>query len=85
MSRLAAPLEELGGQRAWVVGPWFGLGLGLSLSLLEVPASRQWFRTIKHADIVESQESTRKDILPPDILSVDPPCEIQKQFLKYTG
>src|SRR5689334_21676168 len=45
-------------------------------------ASREWCAAIKHADIVESQEPTLEDVHAIGVFAIDPPGEIQKQFLK---
>src|SRR5829696_6514306 len=45
-------------------------------------AGWQWCAAIKHADIIESKKSTLEDVHAIGIFAIDPPGEIQKQFLK---
>src|SRR3954469_5024191 len=55
-----------------------------AVRLVEVPAGRQLSTAVEDADIVQSQESSGKDVLALWILSVDPPVEIQHQPLERT-
>src|SRR4051794_8249304 len=54
------------------------------IRLLDRAARRKRSASIEHADVVETEKSTLKDILPVEILAVHPPGEIQQQLLKHT-
>ena len=47
-----------------------------AVGLIQVPPCRQRCTTIEHTDVVQSQESTGKHILPCWILPVNPPIEV---------
>src|SRR5262249_61066376 len=53
-----------------------------AVSLLEVAASGQRRAAVKHADIVQAQEATFKEILAKAIFAVHPPAEVQLQLRK---
>ena len=51
---------------------------GRSIRLLQMSARRQRLGTIEHADVVEPEEASRKQMLPGHVLAVDPPGEIEE-------
>ena len=53
-----------------------------AVRLLEMPAGRQRRRTIKHPDIVKTEESALENIHAIGIFAVDPPGEIEQQLVK---
>src|SRR5215471_13434435 len=56
---------------------------GCAVGLLQESASWQRFRTIEHANVVESQETTREKIIAFCVLAIDPPSEVEQQLLEY--
>jgi hypothetical protein len=46
-------------------------------------AGGQRFGTVEDADIVETQESALEDVMPLHVLAIDPPGEIEQQFMEH--
>src|SRR5215469_11043535 len=53
-----------------------------SIGLLDKTAGGQRSAAVKHTDIVESEESALKHVAALGILAVDPPSEVEQQFVK---
>jgi hypothetical protein len=55
---------------------------GRPVGLLQVPARRQLGRPVEDADVVEPKEPAREEVLPFRVLAVDPPGEVDQEFLE---
>src|SRR5918993_3280650 len=53
------------------------------VGLFETAPGRKRRASIKHADVVEAEESALKNIFPFRIFPVDPPGEVQQELVKY--
>ena len=53
-----------------------------AVRLVEAAATGQRVRSIKHPDVIQSEESAAEDVSSLDILAVHPPGEIQQQLLE---
>src|SRR6266699_2710289 len=49
-----------------------------------MPSSGQRLRTVEHTDVIETQKSALEHIHAIRILAINPPREIQQEFVKYT-
>ena len=49
----------------------------------KLPAGRQRRAAVKHADVVEPEESALENVVAFGVLAIDPPGEIQQQFVEY--
>src|SRR6185312_8822905 len=55
-----------------------------AICLFKRTAIRQWFGAVEKADVVEAEEATGKDLLAGDVFAVDPPGEVDEEFLEDT-
>src|SRR5215831_4829029 len=55
---------------------------GSAIRLFKITAGRQRRTAIEDTDIVQAEETPFKCVFARPILAVQPPCEIQQQFLK---
>ena len=46
-------------------------------------ASWQWRATVEDADVVQSQETTLKDIVSLAVLAVHPPGKVEQEFVEH--
>jgi hypothetical protein len=53
------------------------------IRLTQISPSRQWLRPIESTDIVQTEEPALKNIVAALIFPVDPPGEIEQQFLEH--
>ena len=78
VGRILARKFQRDGQHVQAIHPHPAGAVGL----LEVPARGQRLRAVKHADVVEAQESALKYVHAVGILAIHPPGEIQQQFVE---
>ena len=55
---------------------------GGAVGLLQVAAGRQRGAAVEDADVVQTEEAALEDVPPRAVLAVDPPGEVQEQFLE---
>src|SRR5262245_10808716 len=55
-----------------------------TIGLLQISAGRQRSTAVEYANIVEAQKASLEDVLTRSVFAVDPPSEIEQQFLKAT-
>ena len=53
-----------------------------SVGLLQVPASGQRRRTVKHTDVVQAEKPALENVHPVGVLAVHPPGEVQQQLVE---
>ncbi len=56
-----------------------------AVRLLDTAAARQRRAAVKHTDVVQTQKAALKDVHAFHVLAVDPPGEVQKQFVEHPG
>ena len=55
---------------------------GGAVGLLQGPAVRERLRAIEDADVVEAEEAAGEEVLALGVLAVDPPGEVEQEFLE---
>jgi hypothetical protein len=53
-----------------------------TVSLFKDTSRGQWLGTVEQTDIIESQETTLKDVLAIGIFAIDPPGEVEQKLLE---
>src|SRR5689334_2472699 len=54
-----------------------------AVTLFDPAAGWQRFAPVKDADIIQPEKATLKDVQSLGILAVDPPCEVEHQFMEH--
>lgn len=55
-----------------------------SVGLTQATAGRKWLGAIERPNIIQAQKAALEDIVPALVLTINPPSEIQQQFLEDT-
>src|SRR5205823_13009625 len=54
-----------------------------AVRLLEKSAGRQRFRAVENADVIEPEETARKEVVAFGVFAVHPPGEVEQQLLEH--
>src|SRR5262249_49677375 len=58
---------------------------GGAVGLLQTSTIWQGFRPVEHADVVQTEEASRKQVLAFKVLAVDPPGKVDQELLEDPG